>query len=148
MKLISPTLVKFSDLHCCEFNWGVHSLQGQSHILKGSIGIPLVVTYRVPIFIGFLIGRYQDIPQGHLFSPEMCPHLCCCVLDMEIIHVRWSQRPPCEVEIIRLYCRRSGTYRKVSNIRRTLVDNKIVDHSDVVGASPVGAAPTTSSFST
>ena len=39
-------------------------------------------------------------------------------------------------------------YRQVSNISRTLVDNKIVDHSDVVGASPVGAAPTTSSFST
>ena len=39
-------------------------------------------------------------------------------------------------------------YRKVSNIRRTLVGNKIVDHSDVVGASPVGAAPTASSFST
>ena len=38
-------------------------------------------------------------------------------------------------------------YRQVSNIRRTLVGNKIVDHSDVVGASPVGAAPTTSSFS-
>ena len=32
--------------------------------------------------------------------------------------------------------------RQVSNIRRTLVSNKIVDHSDV------GAAPTTSSFST
>ena len=28
-------------------------------------------------------------------------------------------------------------YRKVSNIRRTLVGNKFVDHSDVVGASPV-----------
>ena len=40
------------------------------------------------------------------------------------------------------------TYRQVSNIRRTLVGNWIVDHSDVVGASPVGAAPTTSSFST
>ena len=39
-------------------------------------------------------------------------------------------------------------YRETSNIRRTLVGNKIVDHSDVVGASPVGAAPTTSSFST
>ena len=38
-------------------------------------------------------------------------------------------------------------YRKISNIRRTLVGNNIVDHSDVVGASPVGAAPTTSSFS-
>ena len=39
-------------------------------------------------------------------------------------------------------------YCQVSNIRRTFVGNKIVDHSDVVGASPVGAAPTTSSFST
>ena len=39
-------------------------------------------------------------------------------------------------------------YRQVSNIRHTLEGNKIVDHSDVVGASPVGAAPTTSSLST
>ena len=41
-----------------------------------------------------------------------------------------------------------AVYGKVSNIRRTFVGNKIVDQSDVVGASPVGAAPTTSSFST
>ena len=41
-----------------------------------------------------------------------------------------------------------SNYRKTSNIRRALVGNKIVDHSDVVGASPVGAAPTTSSFAT
>ena len=39
-------------------------------------------------------------------------------------------------------------YRKTSNISGTLVGNKVVDNSDVVGASPVGAAPTTSSFST
>ena len=39
-------------------------------------------------------------------------------------------------------------YRKTSYISRTLVIYKIVDNSDVVGASPVGAAPTTSSFST
>ena len=39
-------------------------------------------------------------------------------------------------------------YRKTSNISRTLMGNKIVDNSDVVGASPYGAAPTTSSFST
>ena len=39
-------------------------------------------------------------------------------------------------------------YRQVSNISRTLVGNKIVDNSDVVGASPVGAAPATSSLST
>ena len=43
-----------------------------------------------------------------------------------------------------------NAYRQVSNISSTLVGNQIVDHSDVVvvGASPVGAAPTTSSFST
>ena len=42
-----------------------------------------------------------------------------------------------------------NTYRQVSNIRCTLVvGNQIDDHSDVVGAPPVGAAPTTSSFLT
>ena len=45
---------------------------------------------------------------------------------------------------MRYYCKR---YRQVSNIRRTLVGDKIVAHSDVFGASPVGAASTTSSFS-
>ena len=39
-------------------------------------------------------------------------------------------------------------YRQISNIRHTSIVNKIVDHSDEVGAAPVGAAPTTSSFST
>ena len=38
-------------------------------------------------------------------------------------------------------------YRKTSNISRTLVGNKIVENSDVDGASPVGAAPTTPEFS-
>ena len=39
-------------------------------------------------------------------------------------------------------------YHQTFNIRHTLVGNKIVDHSDLVGASPLGAAPTTSSIST
>ena len=34
------------------------------------------------------------------------------------------------------------------HISRTLVGNKIVEHSYVVGASPADAAPTTSSFQT
>ena len=38
--------------------------------------------------------------------------------------------------------------RQDSKISHTVVGNEIVDHSDVVGASPVVAAPTTSSFST
>ena len=43
-----------------------------------------------------------------------------------------------------------GYYRycQTSNIRHTFVGNVIVDDSDVAGASPVGAAPATSSFST
>ena len=36
---------------------------------------------------------------------------------------------------------------QIPNISRTLVGNKVVDHSDVVGASPVGAAPTSSALS-
>ena len=46
---------------------------------------------------------------------------------------------------VTLFCTR---YRQISNIRCTLVGSEIVDHSDVVGALPVGAASTTSSFST
>ena len=41
-----------------------------------------------------------------------------------------------------------ATYCQISNISCTLMGYKIVDYSDVIGASPVGAAPTTSSFST
>ena len=33
-------------------------------------------------------------------------------------------------------------YRQTSNISRTGVGNKVVDHSDVVGPSSVGATPT------
>ena len=39
-------------------------------------------------------------------------------------------------------------HHKTSNRRHTLVGNIIVDNSYVVGASPVGAAPTTSLLST
>ena len=41
-----------------------------------------------------------------------------------------------------------GAYLQNSIISHTLVGNEIIDHSDVVGASPVSAALTTSSFST
>ena len=47
-----------------------------------------------------------------------------------------------------LHCVYNKIYHWISNLSRTLEDNKIVDHSDVVGALPVGTAPTTSSFST
>ena len=47
-----------------------------------------------------------------------------------------------------LWIKYIDAYRQTFNIRGILVGNKIVDLSDVVGASPVGAAPTTSLFST
>ena len=37
-------------------------------------------------------------------------------------------------------------YRQTSNISGTLVGNEIVDHSDLIGKSPVATTPTTSSF--
>ena len=37
-------------------------------------------------------------------------------------------------------------YHHTTNISRTLLGNEMVDHSDEIGASPVGAALTTSSF--
>ena len=42
----------------------------------------------------------------------------------------------------------NSDYRDTYNTTRALEGNKIVDHSDVVGASIVSAVPTTSSFST
>ena len=42
----------------------------------------------------------------------------------------------------------NNNYRQNSNTSPNLVANKTVDHSDVVGASPVCTATTTSSFST
>ena len=42
----------------------------------------------------------------------------------------------------------TGNYGQTSNINHTLVCNETVDHCNAVGASPAGAAPTASSFST
>ena len=42
----------------------------------------------------------------------------------------------------------SSSYLQNCNISGPLVGNKMVHHSDVVGALPIGTAPTTSSFST
>ena len=57
---------------------------------------------------------------------------------------KWTKLKHCSTVFYSNHC----IYRQTANISRTLVGKKIVDHSDVVGASPVGAAPTTSSFST
>ena len=56
---------------------------------------------------------------------------------------KYKDKFTCPVNVMRtIEC------RQISNIISTLIGSKIVDHSDVVGASPVDAVPTTSSFST
>ena len=49
---------------------------------------------------------------------------------------------------ITIWSRTTKKYRQTSYISRTFIGNETADPSDVVGASPDGAAPTTSSFST
>ena len=83
------------------------------------------------------------------FVMEVCtPHAFYDQLHRE--HASWHLHHtlPCLNAIVSYSIDYAGSYPKISNTRRTLVGNKIVDHSDVVGASPVGAAPTTSLFST
>ena len=58
------------------------------------------------------------------------------MLDYKIL---WDLR-----KIIMFYDFVMHMYRQIPNIRRSIVGNKIVDHSDVIVASPVGAAPTIS----
>ena len=70
---------------------------------------------------------------------------------IQIIHVVMSvmvaheeKTPQIEKEEVKMTI--TIIYSHTSNVRDTLVYNKIADHWDVVGASPVGATSTTSSF--
>ena len=66
------------------------------------------------------------------------------------IGLRWVPQNPIDDEttMVEVMAWSDHAYHQTSNISCTLVGNKLADHSDVGGASPVGAAPTTSSFST
>ena len=80
----------------------------------------------------------------HHFVTEMCTHMHISVTKWCIVgcgsDTLWDL---CNWSIGIIYL----TYPQTSDIRCTLVGNKIVDHQDIVGASPVSAASTTSSFS-
>ena len=63
------------------------------------------------------------------------------IIEDKADNVGWLRGQLVDINRYQKYC-------KASKTRRTLIGNKIVDHSDVVGALPFGAAPTTSPFST
>ena len=92
---------------------------------------------------GFLIS------QSPAESPSRCLHLWATPpLQRLPFSERWKKFKSWVIRLGRALWEPTKQYRKTSNISRTLICNTIVDSSDVVGASPVGAAPTTSSFST
>ena len=118
------------------------------------------IAYKFSNFNSFKLQWLQHWSLGmdkcsHLKLYNVCNFLS--MMGLKLIHA--SKRSPCcvlytiqwrsrEWEILAALTRANWLYCQTSNIRLTLLDNKIVDHSDVVGASPVDAAPTTSSFST
>ena len=104
-------------------------------IIKESHGISPWCMYLCP-FTGIWIMDYQLLLHHHMGCN--CIAMPCIDLSYKYIMGLNDNVYICQVH----------SYRQVSNIRRTLAGYKIVDHSHVVGASPVGAAPTTSSFST
>ena len=109
--------------------------------IEDSISIPPSILLTFPYFL--LLMAHTDVLKiaGVFFKERICFKISYCILrSAPIIHNKHVNKNAHKV--------RKNIYRQVSNISRTLVGNKIVDHSDVVGASPVGAAPTTSSFST
>ena len=137
------------------------------YVFSGGIGFINVYEYPqckyVPVisFIGNMIGAGDLVPNCHQVS---CNHhidliMIGCPCSYHICRICWCQSTRLSID----GCSRgvklatghqqqphslNYKYRQVSNLSCTLVGNKIDDHSDVVGASPVGAAPTTSSFST
>ena len=96
----------------------------------------------------------QHIKSYHILSSDSCHHLPHAHDNPDTVEYLGFLTPysaashKSETKTNRMTLKCFPHYRQVSNIRGTLVSNKIVDHSDVVGASPVGTAPTTSSFST
>ena len=75
---------------------------------------------------------------------QCCDELCWDSIKYICIS-HWSLPMKCRMWLTSTPKEAKNINRKTSDIRHNLVGNQIVDHSDVVGASLVGAAPTTSS---
>ena len=73
----------------------------------------------------------------------MLPNLC---VQLDCLRSKFEAEFKYDIYAIeKLHCK-MDTYRQTCKISRTLVGNKIVDHSDVVGAAPVGILDLTTGF--
>ena len=82
---------------------------------------------RFPLCVSFTVDGWH-IQELFFFFFKLC-YLLCHPITADV-----------GTYILISYTMETITYRKNSNIRHTLLGNKIVNHSDVVGASPPGAA--------
>ena len=99
------------------------------------------ISFPISLFLYFHINIFRVVFMesqhscwGFIYNLLFTASSFCCIIDKSSIDSFHYMLPLIYV------------YRKASNISRTSVGNKIVDHSDVVGASPVGTAPSTSWF--
>ena len=91
----------------------------------------------------------MENPMALMFHSSQ-PWLCLVWLQMSIqcsvfliiVHIFWVTKSKL---FLWIFLKLDAIYCQTSNISRTSVGNKIADHPDVVGPSPVSAAPNTSS---
>ena len=135
-----------------EYQYNLH----KGHIINGLTGIVDINDY-IPICV-WLLGRLQlsdpsDLPccYYHWLSRELSIAFGETNLAGKLIDCQFPFRSsltilvePNGMCVWVLICIKIFS----SNINHTLGGSKLVDYSDVVGTSPIGAAPTTSSFST
>ena len=109
--------------------------------------------------IGAIISNRQHIPWSFIWPIAIYETLVLTTNKSSIYQLNhWNRKQFRVVRIVSLFLRskyviwvcptKHQFYHQTSNLLLTLVDNKLVDHSGVVGASPVDAAPNISSFST
>ena len=98
------------------------------------------VTRKMFLFDDVFIVLVREHLYNDLGPPPSCMIYCThCLTKLSFYQTR---------SILSMDSGSNENYHKASKIRCTLVDNKKIYHADVDGASPVGTAPTTSSFTT
>ena len=117
-------------------------------------GSPMIIhtAHVIIMYMGDIVGFYYHITQGFftgtgaiIWLPKNQWRKSVNGLDEYTSNWLYNQTKTKHNQTMGISC---WIYCQTSNISCTLAVYKLVDHSDVVAASPVGAAPTTSSFST
>ena len=126
-----------SVFHCQVIYFFMHWAIGLKHVVIECIRTSFFVFLCILALVSFITMRFTLLALGQSYE--------CCSASEEYGWTSPLNIIKCEYSSTKTTTKKN-MYCKISNVRCTLIGNGIVDHSDVVGASPVGAAPTTSSF--